>query len=233
MQRFFASILDLLIVISLLLSAATLFFWAGSYGRREGVTDIRPRSENGQIKWQVSSTNGRIVFGYDRVTPNTLSGRVREIQFSIHSRQLTKRQLTLINFASALESKKPWLQRLGISFDRWQFDYNLASRLTVTVAFRDDDPDDGWGDAIFCNASDFPVSGDGSFSMTKLTTPYWLIAILLATPSLISMRRKWKTHRRRAKGLCLVCLVCGYDLRATPNRCPECGAITRPQHKLV
>jgi predicted amidophosphoribosyltransferase len=47
----------------------------------------------------------------------------------------------------------------------------------------------------------------------------WALALLLSlTPTLWLLRR-----RPRAAGHCP---HCGYDLRATPDRCPECGAET-------
>jgi hypothetical protein len=58
----------------------------------------------------------------------------------------------------------------------------------------------------------------------KIAAPYWAISALLASPSLVLRKRwqKWRESRRRGQGLCL---ACGYDLRASEDRCPECGTI--------
>jgi hypothetical protein len=55
--------------------------------------------------------------------------------------------------------------------------------------------------------------------MGCLTVPYWFLLILtLILPALMLCSR-----HRRPKSQSGRCPNCGYDLRATPNRCPECG----------
>jgi len=49
--------------------------------------------------------------------------------------------------------------------------------------------------------------------------PAVIVLLLLPIPFLWRIRRKQK---RFARGLCQ---VCGYDLRASPVRCPECGNV--------
>ncbi|HWH71605.1 MAG TPA: hypothetical protein VNT26_19690, partial [Candidatus Sulfotelmatobacter sp.] len=57
-----------------------------------------------------------------------------------------------------------------------------------------------------------------------LDLPYWLLlpttALLPAIYLATTFRRHLRARRRLTAGLCP---TCGYDLRATPERCPECG----------
>jgi hypothetical protein len=58
-----------------------------------------------------------------------------------------------------------------------------------------------------------------------LIIPHWFLVTLFAIPPLLRFRA-WRRHRRRATAG--TCAKCGYDLRATPERCPECGTISWP-----
>ena len=62
------------------------------------------------------------------------------------------------------------------------------------------------------------ITGEYDASVfVKLELPAWLFAI--ATVFFASLN-KWTRRHGYADGLCP---VCGYDLCATPQRCPECG----------
>jgi hypothetical protein len=62
-----------------------------------------------------------------------------------------------------------------------------------------------------------------------LLLPWWIVLVLSALlPVRLYMlwRRRWRRERWIQNGLCP---SCGYDLRASPGKCPECGMPpTRP-----
>jgi hypothetical protein len=52
--------------------------------------------------------------------------------------------------------------------------------------------------------------------------PLWLPVLLLTLPTVATVRSR---RRRKANARAGLCPQCGYDLRATPARCPECGMV--------
>lgn len=57
-----------------------------------------------------------------------------------------------------------------------------------------------------------------------LLAPAMLAAIAIVY--WLERSREKRLQRWRDTGCCL---KCGYDLRASPDRCPECGTIVKPQ----
>jgi hypothetical protein len=72
----------------------------------------------------------------------------------------------------------------------------------------------------------FMMHGPQIYSGWQLAVPFWaLCAVTAAAPAMWA--RGWLRRKRLGPGLCP---TCGYDLRATPERCPECG---RPVQQVV
>ena len=58
-------------------------------------------------------------------------------------------------------------------------------------------------------------------SHRMVIVPIWAVALATAVMPTWRLHQRRRLRLRSATGLCL---TCGYDLRGTPHRCPECGA---------
>jgi hypothetical protein len=61
--------------------------------------------------------------------------------------------------------------------------------------------------------------------LARIQVPLWAVACLFVLPLVRGVIMRLRYARRRKEGRCL---ICGYDLRASPERCPECGQALHP-----
>jgi hypothetical protein len=84
----------------------------------------------------------------------------------------------------------------------------------------------GWGCYFFAAGAPlrWSIAATPAPQGWMLRVPWWLIILLsgiLPSTFLYRLAVRVKPHR---KGYCQ---YCGYDLRATPDRCPECGMVNK------
>jgi hypothetical protein len=78
-----------------------------------------------------------------------------------------------------------------------------------------------WYQRLGFDAFSFPRRGAWGRHTWGVLVPHWLPAVLLAVLPLAWIGVHRRRVRRATRGLCS---RCGYDLRASPGRCPECGS---------
>ena len=63
-----------------------------------------------------------------------------------------------------------------------------------------------------------------SLDIDLWTTPLWAFVLIAAVWPILTWSRRRRAAALRTSSRCT---ACGYDLRASPGRCPECGTVVR------
>lgn len=72
--------------------------------------------------------------------------------------------------------------------------------------------------------------GDVRTRHVSVSIPHWLAVALLAILPIRRLLLVWRQWRRQRNNQCL---ACGYDLRESKDRCPECGAAIKHQLRTL
>lgn len=217
-QRFFGAVMmhrkaTGLAVISLLLCVVTVVLWVRSY---LAVDIVRI----GEVRLYKLASGGGGVFierlMMFRRTGNWQTGlnpATRHLKIYKESGenyanfQKVQRKLFGTALQHGIYAKYPWVSRSVFQTKAWT---NLQSTLWPRVI--------GVSECATATFSNDTYACEEHWAIGHaIWLPYWFLCIITAVSPAVWWLRK------PARGQPGRCETCGYDLRATPNRCPECG----------
>jgi hypothetical protein len=82
-----------------------------------------------------------------------------------------------------------------------------------------------WGFGAWLAYDPYPMMVFQEIDRPYIAAPYWFLTICTIPLPALWVRRSLRRSRERKGFQTGICIQCGYDLRASPNRCPECGEV--------
>jgi hypothetical protein len=168
-----------------------------------GISYVRPvvlqASRTPQEVWFLDASHGRLRLTQQRVSPAVVMGLTTDAA-TLHT-------ITMRDAAGAVAAtERDPLSSYRDAKSPWWFDENAGNHIM--------------------SISPTPA-GSANLTMRFVCVPIWVIVALTVVPPLALRVRVARVRWRRSRqGLCP---KCGYDLRGTPQQCPECGMGSAPR----
>jgi hypothetical protein len=196
-------VVSLLCALSLLLCAATVVLWVRSYHRVDVIAIPSTRLHRvvlggGGFFWE------SLAFEREDGNWRSRSAPVVRRTVAYDAWEAAQPRLALRRWTTA-----PYLGRSRLAGTSWGGDFNRIRPRFDQVSFvRQEKFDNVSGASVT-----FRLGG------WRMWIPCWLLFVVSALPPVY-----WLTRRpARPTGGSVPCPNCGYDLRASKDRCPECG----------
>jgi hypothetical protein len=212
MKRFRRRLFNWLVALSVLLFLATIAFWVRSYWRGDEFYIQRQMH-----RWEFASSSGVLEASVKQRYPAEITYSAKappKIRFT-GPPQSYGDELTVRHFDINTRSQAgPW-PRSGPFLYRLGFQWDIESTISVTGRLP--------------NRIEKSPADVGRF----VGVPTWFVTILAALLPSAWIAGKYRHRRQKQRLANGQCINCGYDLRATPDRCPECGAIPPPKKEIA